>query len=65
MVIADHGPGWPTLLTNPPALEVAVGDRVEAGALLGRAGAAETGVTVELRRNGQPFPIAPLLALAG
>jgi septal ring factor EnvC (AmiA/AmiB activator) len=65
IVIVDHGSGWTTLLTNLAALEVAVGDRVEAGALLGRAADAEAGVTVELRRNGQPFPIAPLLALAG
>jgi septal ring factor EnvC (AmiA/AmiB activator) len=62
IVVIDHGGGWVSTLTNLGALEVKRGDDVVMGAPLGRAGAGEAGVTVELRRHGRPFPIAPLLS---
>src|SRR3546814_13102973 len=64
IVIVDHGSGWTTLVTHLAALEVRVGDRVKRGDLLGSAGSAAPRVTVELRRNGRPLPIAPLLRSA-
>jgi septal ring factor EnvC (AmiA/AmiB activator) len=63
IVIIDHGNGWTTAITNLDALGVKVGDQVRMGAPLGRAGAGEPRVMVELRRAGRPFPIAPLIAL--
>lgn len=65
IVIVDHGGGWTTLITNLASLEVEAGDRVKRGAPLGRAGSGDANVTVELRRNGRPFPIPPLLWLSG
>jgi murein hydrolase activator len=65
IVIIDHGAGWMTLVTDLAEIEVEVGDRVGQGEVLGRTGAEDRPVTVELRRNGRPFPIAPLLSLAG
>ena len=63
IVIIDHGSGWTTAITNLGALAVKVGDTVRMGAPLGRAGDGDPEVMVELRRNGRPFPIAPLIAL--
>ena len=65
IVIIDHGSGWTTLVTDLASLDVKAGQRVTQGMPLGRAGTDEPQVTVELRRNGRPFPIAPLLGLAG
>lgn len=62
IVIIDHGNGWVSTLTNLADLSVSRGDRVAMGARLGRTGSGEARVTVELRRHGRPFPIAPLLA---
>ncbi|HEX6376199.1 MAG TPA: peptidoglycan DD-metalloendopeptidase family protein [Allosphingosinicella sp.] len=59
VVIVDHGGGWTTTLTNLAALTVRRGDRVRAGQPLGRTAGGE--VTVELRRDGRPFPITLLL----
>jgi septal ring factor EnvC (AmiA/AmiB activator) len=59
VVIIDHGGGWTTTLTNLSALAVKRGDRVRARQPLGRTGAGE--VTVELRKDGRPFPITLLL----
>lgn len=59
VVIIDHGGGWTTTLTNLSGLAVKRGDRVRARQPLGRAGSGE--VTVELRKDGRPFPIALLL----
>lgn len=59
VVIIDHGGGWTTTLTNLAGLAVRRGDRVRARQPLGRAGAGE--VTVELRKDGRPFPITLLL----
>jgi septal ring factor EnvC (AmiA/AmiB activator) len=63
IVIIDHGGGWTSTITNLASLAVRLGERVSPRQTLGRAGAAEPRVTVELRRNGKPFPIAPLVAL--
>ncbi|TMJ15406.1 MAG: metalloendopeptidase [Alphaproteobacteria bacterium] len=62
VVIIDHGGGWTTAITNLSALSVAKGESIAAGAPLGRA-ATGSGpqVTVELRHDGHPFPIAPLI----
>ena len=65
IVVIDHGSGWTTLVTDLASLEVDVGQPVKKGMPLGRAGSDAPRVTVELRRNGRPFPIAPLLGLAG
>lgn len=62
VVILDHGRGWTTVVTNLAALDVAVGRIVRRGAPLGRTGADAPRVTVELRRNGRPVPVAQLLA---
>jgi septal ring factor EnvC (AmiA/AmiB activator) len=59
VVIIDHGGGWTTTVTNLAGLAVKRGDRVRARQPLGRTGAGE--VTVELRKDGRPFPITLLL----
>ena len=60
IVVIDHGLGWTTLLTNLAALDVKVGDEVDQGTPLGRAGLDRPRITVELRRRGQPVDIAKL-----
>ncbi|HYI40060.1 MAG TPA: peptidoglycan DD-metalloendopeptidase family protein [Allosphingosinicella sp.] len=59
VVIIDHGGGWTTTMTNLSDLAVKRGDRVRARQPLGRTGPGE--VSVELRKDGRPFPIALLL----
>ncbi|HEX8241656.1 MAG TPA: peptidoglycan DD-metalloendopeptidase family protein [Allosphingosinicella sp.] len=59
VVIIDHGGGWTTTLTNLAGLAVKRGDQVRARQPIGRAGAGQ--VTVELRKDGRPFPITLLL----
>ena len=61
IVIIDHGGGWTSLLTSMASLAVKVGDVVEQGSPLGRAGTDRPRVTVELRRNGRPIDITPLV----
>ena len=58
IVVIDHGLGWTTLLTSLAALDVKVGDSVDPGAPIGRAGPDRPTVTVELRRRGTPVDIA-------
>jgi septal ring factor EnvC (AmiA/AmiB activator) len=62
IVILDHGGGWTTVVTDLETVTANVGDVVAMGAAIGSTGSRETRVTVELRRNGRPFPIAPLVA---
>lgn len=62
VVILDHGRGWTTVITNLATLDVAAGRIVRRGAALGRTGVEAPRVTVELRRNGRPVPVAQLLA---
>ncbi|HEY0130978.1 MAG TPA: peptidoglycan DD-metalloendopeptidase family protein [Allosphingosinicella sp.] len=59
VVIIDHGGGWTTTMTNLSGLAVKRGDRIRARQPLGRTGSGE--VTVELRKDGRPFPITLLL----
>ncbi|WOF42680.1 peptidoglycan DD-metalloendopeptidase family protein [Sphingopyxis indica] len=61
IVIIDHGGGWTTLLTGMIALSVDVGDTIEAGTPLGRAGSDDSRITVELRRAGKPVDVAAML----
>ena len=61
IVIIDHGGGWTSLLTGMIGLSVAVGDTLEAGAPVGRAGSDDSRITVELRRAGRPVDIAQML----
>ncbi|HEX8256265.1 MAG TPA: peptidoglycan DD-metalloendopeptidase family protein [Allosphingosinicella sp.] len=62
IVIIEHGNGWTTLITNLGALQAKRGDALAAGAPIGRTGRGGPRVTVELRRQGRPFPIAPLIS---
>jgi septal ring factor EnvC (AmiA/AmiB activator) len=62
IIIIDHGGGWTSLVTNMIALSARVGDRVEQGAPIGRAGIGRPRITVELRRAGQPVDIAALVS---
>jgi septal ring factor EnvC (AmiA/AmiB activator) len=61
VVIIDHGAGWASVVTDLATLEVAVGATVARGTSLGRTRNAASQVTVELRRNGRPVPIAQLI----
>jgi septal ring factor EnvC (AmiA/AmiB activator) len=63
IVIIDHGAGWTTLLTGLSRLSVAVGTAVEQGDPIGVTGTGAPTVTVELRRNGRPVDIVPLVRL--
>jgi septal ring factor EnvC (AmiA/AmiB activator) len=62
VIILDHGSGWSTVITDLAALEVTRGQIVRAGAPLGRAGTQAPHITVELRREGRPLPIAQLVS---
>lgn len=59
VVIIDHGGGWTTTVTDLTGLAVRRGDQVKARQPLGRTAGGE--VDVELRKDGRPFPITPLL----
>lgn len=62
VLIIDHGRGWTTVITGLATLDVARGATVARGASLGRTGAGDPRVTVELRHAGRPVPIAQLLS---
>ena len=62
VVILDHGRGWSTVLTNLGSLAVSRGQMVRRGDPVGRAAAESPQVTVELRRQGRPVPVAQLIA---
>ncbi len=61
IVIVDHGGGWTSLLTGMIGLSVAVGDTLDAGAPVGRAGSEDSRITVELRRGGRPVDIVAMI----
>ncbi|UVO52533.1 peptidoglycan DD-metalloendopeptidase family protein [Sphingomonas sp. SUN019] len=62
VVIVDHGAEWTTLVTGLGAVDVAAGQAVTAGDVLGRAGRGERAqVGVELRRHGRPVDITGLI----
>ncbi len=61
ILIIDHGGGWTSLVTGLIGLSVGVGDTLEAGTPVGRAGSNDSRITVELRRAGRPVDIAQML----
>ena len=61
IVIIDHGGGWVSLMTGMIALSVGVGDTLDAGAPVGRAGSDDSRITVELRRAGRPVDIVAMI----
>lgn len=61
IVIIDHGGGWVSLLTGMIALSAGVGDTLDAGAPVGRAGSDDSRITVELRRAGRPVDIVAMI----
>ena len=61
IIIIEHDAGWTSLITNMSTSSVKVGDNLVQGAPVGRAGANDPAVTVELRRNGRPIDIAALI----
>src|SRR3546814_158253 len=61
IVIIDHGNGWTTLLAHLDRLSVEVGSIVRQGDPIGTAGRDRPRVIVELRRNGRPMNIIPLM----
>ena len=61
VVIIDHGDGWSTVVTDLASLAVARGQLLRRGVELGRAAAESPTVTVELRREGRPVPLAQLI----
>lgn len=62
IAILDHGGGWTSTITHLGSLAVNHGDRVSAGQQIGRAAPrGNPQVRVELRREGRPVPITPLL----
>ena len=62
VVILDHGGGWTSVVTNLAGIGVAPGQRVQRGALIGRARGGDEPVTIELRFNGRPVPVTAALA---
>lgn len=63
ILIIDHGQGWTTLITGLHRVTAQVGDSVRQGAPVGVTGAERPNITVELRRNGRPVDIVPLVGL--
>lgn len=61
VVIIDHGAGWASVVTDLATLDVRAGITVRRGMPLGRTGSGSPRVTVELRRNGRPVPVAQLI----
>jgi septal ring factor EnvC (AmiA/AmiB activator) len=61
IVIVDHGRGWTTLITSLSTLDVRVGDAVDQGSPIGKAGPVRPTITIELRKMGQPVDIARLI----
>jgi septal ring factor EnvC (AmiA/AmiB activator) len=54
IVIIEHAGGWTSLVTGLARTDVAVGERLVAGAPLGIAAQARPAITLELRRRGEP-----------
>jgi len=64
ILILDHGGGWTTLITGLLRLSAAVGETVRQGDPLGNAGPGQPRIMIELRRNGRPVDIVPLVGLS-
>ncbi len=63
VVILDHGGGWLTVITDLATARVSAGQAVRRGDLLGLAGDGEPQVTIELRRDGRPVPLAQIVSV--
>ena len=63
ILIIDHGQGWTTLITGLHRVTAQVGDTVRQGDPVGITGQGRPTVTIELRRNGRPVDIVPLVGL--
>jgi murein hydrolase activator len=61
ILIIDHANGWSSLITNLVSASPSVGTSVTQGEPLGRAGPDRPVITIELRRQGRPVDIVPLL----
>jgi septal ring factor EnvC (AmiA/AmiB activator) len=61
IVIIDHGNGWTSAITGLAGVAVHKGDTVSQGQLIGRTGADNPRLTVELRRRGRPMDLTQLL----
>lgn len=61
ILIIEHDGGWTSLVTNLVGVSVVVGDTVQQGDPIGRAGPGSPRITVELRRAGKPIDIVALL----
>jgi len=61
VVIIDHGGGWSSVITDLGNLRVRPGQNVRRGTPLGETGSGTPRVTIELRRNGRPVPIAQMI----
>jgi len=61
VVIIDHGGGWSSVITDLATLDVRAGQNVRRGMRLGAAGPGTPRITVELRRNGRPVPVAQVI----
>lgn len=62
ILIIDHGHGWTTLITNLHHLTVGVGNSVRQGTPLGVAAPSAARITIELRHDGRPVDIVPVLS---
>jgi septal ring factor EnvC (AmiA/AmiB activator) len=62
IVIIDHSGGWTTLITDLASIGVQVGQIVQQGSPIGRAGTGRPTITVELRREGRPVDISSLVS---
>jgi len=62
VIIVDHGGGWTSVVTNLAAIGIGAGQRVQRGAVIGRAHGGEEPVTIELRFNGRPVPVTAAIA---
>lgn len=62
IVILDHGGGWTSLVSGLGLISVKVGESIDQGQPIGRAGEGEDPrVTVELRRRGRAVDMTPLV----
>ena len=62
IVIIDHDNRWATLITGLGGLTVRVGQAVIQGSPIGTAGGQTPRITVELRHDGRPVDILPILS---
>ena len=63
ILIIDHGQGWTTLITGLHRITAQVGDSVRQGEPVAITGPGRPTITIELRRNGRPVDIVPLVGL--